>query len=390
MTDLIIKTLEKKHHKIFNKNPEYLFSSPGRIEVVGNHTDHQGGKVLAAAISLNILATVSKRDDNIIKIYSQGYELKDIIISDTEKREDEKGTSEGIVRGILKYFELNNRKVSGFSAVMNSTIPNGAGVSSSSAFEVLLATILNDLNSKEKIDPIFAARASQFAENEYFRKPSGMLDQTIIALGGIQMLDFFDKNNIGHKECKWNFDDLNIYVINTKGSHAGLTSDYAAIVDDMATIAMHFNKKLLSEVDKDEFFNSYEELKSKYTAPVAERAMHYFTEIDRVVMAFDAINNNNEKLLLDCINESGESSKKYLKNLISKVTKSTVLVDSLDKVKNLKNVVAKRVHGGGFAGTILVIANKNIDFTLKRYFGIKNVSRVKIEKYGARLIKCYN
>lgn len=385
-----VQILEKKHLELFNNQAEYLFSSPGRIELVGNHTDHQGGKVIATTISLNILATVSKRDDNLIHIYSQGHEIKKIDIRDTSKKSEEIGTSEGMIRGILKYFEMNDKKVCGFSAVLDSTIPNGAGVSSSSAFEVLIATILNDLVTKEKIDSQFASSAAKFAENEYFGKPSGMLDSTIIALGGMQLLDFKDKLNIANKKCNWNFNNLKIYVVNTKGNHSDLVSDYASIVEDMKSVSKYFNQEYLSQVDKMEFFSNYDDLVIKLSKPVANRAMHYFHEIDRVVGAFEAINAMDEGKLLNCINESGVSSREYLRNLISEKTKSTVLVDSLEKVSKLKNVVARRVHGGGFAGTILVIADKNIDFTLFRYFGIKNVSRVEIEKEGTRLIKCYN
>ena len=254
-------SLETAHIEEFGTKPEMIFSSPGRIEIVGNHTDHQGGKVLAAAVSLNILAVVSKRSDNKVLVHSKNYPLITIDLNDTEMKENEKGTSLAMVRGVADFFKKNNKPITGFSASTQSNVPKGAGVSSSSAFEVLIATIFNDLTSDKKIDPLFAAKAAQYAENIYFGKPSGMMDQTIIALGSVNTIDFFDLSDIKFKHADWKFGDIDIFVINTEGNHSDLTDDYAAILTDMKKVSEYFGKDRLSQIEDQDFRKNYDAIK---------------------------------------------------------------------------------------------------------------------------------
>ena len=382
-------SLEATHIEEFGSKPEVVFSSPGRIEIVGNHTDHQGGKVLAAAVSLNILAVVSKRSDNKVLVHSKNYPLISIDLNDTEMKENEKGTSLAMVRGVADFFKKNGKPIIGFSASTQSNVPKGAGVSSSSAFEVLIATIFNDLTTEKKIDPLFAAKAAQYAENIYFGKPSGMMDQTIIALGSVNTIDFFDLSDIRYKHADWKFDDIDIFVINTEGNHSDLTDDYAAILTDMKEVSKYFNKERLSQISDQDFRTSYETLKESLGEKIANRALHYFDEIKRVEKAFKAISEKNKQTFLNCVNESGESSKKLLQNLVSQKTKSTVLIDALDKASEIDGVIAKRVHGGGFAGTILIFADskKNIEKKLNDNFGEDNVFKIAIEPFPAHVVK---
>ena len=382
-------SLEATHIEEFGSKPEVVFSSPGRIEIVGNHTDHQGGKVLAAAVSLNILAVVSKRSDNKVLVHSKNYPLISIDLNDTEMKENEKGTSLAMVRGVADFFKKNGKPIIGFSASTQSNVPKGAGVSSSSAFEVLIATIFNDLTTEKKIDPLFAAKAAQYAENIYFGKPSGMMDQTIIALGSVNTIDFFDLSDIRYKHADWKFDDIDIFVINTEENHSDLTDDYAAILTDMKKVSKYFNKERLSQISDQDFRTSYDTLKESLGEKIANRALHYFDEIKRVEKAFKAISEKNKQTFLNCVNESGESSKKLLQNLVSQKTKSTVLIDALDKASKIDGVIAKRVHGGGFAGTILIFADskKNIEKQLNDNFGEDNVFKIAIEPFPAHVVK---
>lgn len=382
-------SLETAHIEEFGTKPEMIFSSPGRIEIVGNHTDHQGGKVLAAAVSLNILAVVSKRSDNKVLVHSKNYPLITIDLNDTEMKENEKGTSLAMVRGVADFFKKNNKPITGFSASTQSNVPKGAGVSSSSAFEVLIATIFNDLTFDKKIDPLFAAKAAQYAENIYFGKPSGMMDQTIIALGSVNTIDFFDLSDIKFKHADWKFGDIDIFVINTEGNHSDLTDDYAAILTDMKKVSEYFGKDRLSQIEDQDFRKNYDAIKKLLGEKIANRALHYFDEVKRVEKAFKAISEKDKQTFLNCVNESGESSKNLLQNLVSQKTKSTVLIDALDKASKIDGVVAKRVHGGGFAGTILVFGDskKNIEKQLIDDFGEENVFRISIEPYPAHMVK---
>ena len=382
-------SLETAHIEEFGTKPEMIFSSPGRIEIVGNHTDHQGGKVLAAAVSLNILAVVSKRSDNKVLVHSKNYPLITIDLNDTEMKENEKGTSLAMVRGVADFFKKNNKPITGFSASTQSNVPKGAGVSSSSAFEVLIATIFNDLTSDKKIDPLFAAKAAQYAENIYFGKPSGMMDQTIIALGSVNTIDFYDLSDIKFKHADWKFGDIDIFVINTEGNHSDLTDDYAAILTDMKKVSEYFGKDRLSQIEEQDFRKNYDAIKKSLGEKIANRALHYFDEIKRVEKAFKAISEKDKQTFLNCVNESGESSKNLLQNLVSQKTKSTVLIDALDKASKIDGVVAKRVHGGGFAGTILVFGDskKNIEKQLIDSFREDNVFKISIEPYPAHMVK---
>ena len=376
----------------FKEYPNYFFSSPGRIEVLGNHTDHNNGLVMVSAVDLDIFAAVKPRKDNQIVLNSEGYSNKIIIqIDDLEIKNNEEGKSEALIRGILYKFKELGYNIGGFSASMTSNIFKGAGLSSSAAFELLICQILNFIYNDNKIAAIELAKISQFAENKYFMKPSGLLDQTGIALGGFNFVDFKDVNNPQVENFSFSLKDYRIVLINTGGSHANLTKNYAAIREDMQKVAKYFKKETLREVSEKEFYDNLYFLKKKIGGRAILRSMHYFEENKRVKEAYEALKNNDIQTFFDKVNESGKSSYEMLQNCyIYKDTKQGIaLAYNLGK-KWIKNG-AIRVHGGGFKGTVIayVHVDEQIDFIekMKNIFGERHVTKVNLRPLGASMIE---
>ena len=376
----------------FKEYPNYFFSSPGRIEVLGNHTDHNNGLVMVSAVDLDIFAAVKPRKDNQIVLNSEGYSNKIIIqIDDLEIKNNEEGKSEALIRGILYKFKELGYNIGGFSASMTSNIFKGAGLSSSAAFELLICQILNFIYNDNKIAAIELAKISQFAENKYFMKPSGLLDQTGIALGGFNFVDFKDVNNPQVENFSFSLKDYRIVLINTGGSHANLTKNYAAIREDMQKVAKYFKKETLREVSEKEFYDNLYFLKKKIGGRAILRSMHYFEENKRVKEAYEALKNNDIQTFFDKVNESGKSSYEMLQNCyIDKDTKQGIaLAYNLGK-KWIKNG-AIRVHGGGFKGTVIayVHVDEQIDFIekMKNIFGERHVTKVNLRPLGASMIE---
>ncbi len=374
------------HKSTFNTEDVEFFSSPGRIEIVGNHTDHNGGKVLCAAINFDTLASVSKRTDGIIEVKSKGYPMLRVDVEHPDFAVSEIGTSLALIKGVVDYFKRSGKEVGGFSACMTSNVPKGSGVSSSSSFELAIAEILNVLYNDSSLDPVFKAKASQYAENTFFGKPCGLMDQSAIALGGVDFIDFasFDEPII--EKAHWNFDDLDIYVIATGGDHSDLTDDYAAIPQEMKEVASLFGAKLLHEIPRDKWERDKHNIVGKVSERAYLRAEHFFEENARVENALKAVKNGNEDEFLSIVNESGLSSRRKLQNTYSPASRNHNLENALDRVVKIEGVVASRVHGGGFAGTILVFAKKSetgVDNALEIMFGTENVFKLAIRDSGA-------
>lgn len=374
------------HKSTFNTEDVEFFSSPGRIEIVGNHTDHNGGKVLCAAINFDTLASVSKRSDGIIEVKSKGYPMLRVDVEHPDFAVSEIGTSLALIKGVVDYFKRSGKRVGGFSACMTSNVPKGSGVSSSSSFELAIAEILNVLYNDSSLDPVFKAKASQYAENTFFGKPCGLMDQSAIALGGVDFIDFasFDEPII--EKAHWNFDDLDIYVIATGGDHSDLTDDYAAIPQEMKEVASLFGAKLLHEIPRDKWERDKNNIVGKVSERAYLRAEHFFEENARVENALKAVKNGNEDEFLSIVNESGLSSRRKLQNTYSPASRNHNLENALDRVVKIEGVVASRVHGGGFAGTILVFAKKSetgVDNALEIMFGTENVFKLAIRDSGA-------
>ena len=382
--------VEKNFLLSFSERVEDFFSSSGRIELLGNHTDHNHGLVLVSAVSLDIFAGVKKSNDNYIRIISEGYPLMTININNLSLSPNEKGKSSAIVKGVIQGFRDRGYKVGGFYCYATSNVFKGAGVSSSAAYELLIAEILNYYFNGNNIDRVELAKIAQFSEVEFFGKPCGLLDQMGISLGGINMIDFESiiTPKISHIELELN--DYDVILVNTGDDHTALTQYYSEIKDEMSKISSYFNKKTLREVNEEEFLKSLPELKNKFGGRAILRAIHFFEENKRVEIAYNAIENGDIVTFLRCINESGESSYKLLQNcyyandINQGITLGVVLSQRLIKDG------AVRVHGGGFAGTILVIVNKNesdkyLD-EMSKVFGKENCNKVYLRKLGVTKI----
>lgn len=378
--------LFKMHKDVFNTSDVEFYSSPGRIEIVGNHTDHNGGKVLCAAINVDTLASVSKRSDGIIEVKSKGYPMLRVDVSKPDFSVSEIGTSTALIKGVVDYFKRSNKNVGGFSACMTSSVPKGAGVSSSSSFELAIAEILNVMYNDSELSAVFKAKASQYAENTFFGKPCGLMDQSAIALGGVNLIDFADFDNPVIEKAHWAFDNLDIYVIATGGDHSDLTDDYAAIPHEMKEVAACFGAKLLHEISPEKWNRDKQNIVGKVSERTYLRAEHFFEENERVENAVRAIDSKDEQAFLDIVNESGLSSRYKLQNTYSPAGKNHNLENALDRVVKIEGVVASRVHGGGFAGTILVFADKKasgVEGALDVMFGDENVFKLAIRQSGA-------
>lgn len=378
--------LRKQHLSLFGKENEDFFSSPGRIEIVGNHTDHNAGKVLAAAISVDTLAAVSPRGDGIIEVKSEDYPAMRADVSEAQFKASELGTSTALIKGVIDFYRRAGAAVGGFTACMCSNVPKGSGVSSSSSFELVIAEILNAYYNDGKLTPVFKARASQYAENVYFGKPSGLMDQTAIAVGGVNMIDFRDFENPVVESADWHFDDLGIFVVATGGDHSDLTDDYAAIPAEMKSVAEALGGKLLRDVPPEKFYAAEDSLRGSLSPRALLRAEHYYEENVRVEKAVAAVESGDEAAFLSAVNESGRSSAEKLQNLYSERGDRSI-EEALAFAGTLDGVAAKRVHGGGFAGTILLFVRKDslhsVKDALVSRFGESNVFELSVRKSGA-------
>ena len=352
-------TLKEGFIKEFFLEPKDYFSSSGRIEILGNHTDHNHGLVLVSAVNLDITCASIKTNDNKIEIYSEGFSRFEINLNDLKRRKNEEGTSISLVKGIVnKLLELNYF-VGGFKAYIKSNVPAGSGISSSAAFECLIVEILNYYYNNDAISKIDIAKISQYAENVYFNKPCGLLDQCGVAFGGINMIDFKSTNNPLITHIETSFEPYDLILVNCGGDHSLLTPYYASIKEEMEQVASFFNKKSLREVQYKKFFTSLNDLRNKVSDRAILRAFHFYNENKLVKKAFKCIKNNNIKGFLKCINESGYSSYMYLQNTCTYDSYKQNINLALRLSKELIKDGACRIHGGGFEGTILAFVHKN-------------------------------
>ncbi len=385
------KSIVALHQKKFGKQNQIdLFSSSGRIEIIGNHTDHNGGKVLTSAVSCDVLSSVSKTDDMKVEINSVGYKPIVVDLKKLEPNENEKGTSSALVRGVADWFVKKGFKIGGFVATLQSNVPNGAGVSSSSAFEVLIAEIFNDYFNNGSVSKIEKAKASKYAENVHFGKPCGLMDQMAIAQGGINEIDFHDQENPQIVPCEWKFDDVCIFVVATGGDHSDLVSDYAGILNEMKMTAKFFGKDCLRDVDQVQFMQNLASLKKNINGRAILRAIHFFEENQRVENAVVSLCNKDEKSFFEIVNQSGKSSGALLQNLYTPSDINQMIPLGIEISRRIEGVKAVRVHGGGFAGTIIAFVEKakanDYESAMKNVFGERNVIKLFVRKAGATKI----
>ena len=353
----------------FDKNEERevsLFSAPGRSEVCGNHTDHNHGRVLAAGISLDAIAVASKNDTGVVSIKSKGYPMDVISCDALAVDESNFGKSSELIKGILSRFKQLGYNIGGFDAATASKVLSGSGLSSSAAFEVLVCTILNHLYNDGKIDPVEIAQISQYAENVYFGKPCGLLDQTACSVGGFVTIDFNDPSKPIIKKVNFDFASCghSLCIVDTKGDHSDLTDEYAAVRAEMEAVAAFFGKKVLRELDKQTVIENAADIRAAVSDRAVLRAIHFFNDDERVVKEVEALESGDFALFKKLTIESGRSSYMYNQNVYacsSPLSQPLSLALAVSE-ELLKGKGAWRVHGGGFAGTIQAfVPNEMLD-----------------------------
>lgn len=365
-----------------------LFSVPGRSEISGNHTDHNNGKVLAAAVDIDIIAVATKCEEKVIRIKSEGYREDFIEIIQLEPTKFRKGSSSALIAGICDAFDKKGYRYGGFIAYTTSDVLTGSGISSSAAFEVMCGNILSHFYNEGKIPAIELAKASQYSENVYFGKPCGLMDQAACAHGGFLYIDF--KNGDNPIVEKMDFDLFTygylLCIVNTGGNHADLTEDYASVPKEMKTCASLLGKNVLREVDEEEFISKIGNLRGLAGDRAIMRAMHFFCENKRVEKQRIALKECNIDNFFKLVSESGNSSFKFLQNVYTNKNVSEQGL-SLALATSERLGVVCRVHGGGFAGTIQAYVpierTEEYKKTLENIFGKGSCFLLNVRLYGA-------
>lgn len=348
---------EKAFEELFGAQENtMIFSASGRTEIGGNHTDHNRGKVLAAAVSLDVIAFVVPTADGVITVKSEGFPQDIVDVSDLSVKETDKNTSAALIRGVADAFKRDGLSVGGFKAYTTSNVLKGSGISSSAAFEVLIGTILSHLYNGGKVSPVKIAQFAQYAENAHFGKPSGLMDQMASSVGGFIEIDFADTSNPVIDAISYDFANsgYSLCIVDTKGNHADLTPEYAAIPVEMKSVAKFFGKNELRDITREQLWENIAEVRKACGDRAVSRAFHFFDENERVDREAAALRKGDVEAFLREVTASGNSSFKYLQNIFTSVdSKEQGMVLGLytaEKVLNGRG--ACRVHGGGFAGTI--------------------------------------
>jgi len=350
------EALDRGFAAAFHTAPERYFSAPGRTEIGGNHTDHQRGRVLAAAVNLDTVAAVRENGTDWIRILSQGYPLCEVNVTDLTPKEDEVNTTPALVRGVAARFAQLGCKLRGFDAYCESTVLPGSGLSSSAAFEVLIGTILNAMFFDGNATAAEVAQIGQYAENVFFGKPCGLMDQTASAVGNLVAIDFFEKDRPRIRPVDFDFSACGhaLCIIDTRASHADLTDEYAAVPGEIRAIAAHFGKEVLTQVEEQAFYAAIPALRKSCGDRAVLRAVHFYQENARVPKQVAALEQGDFAAFLQLIRESGRSSYMYLQNVIpAGNTEHQDVALALALCEHfLQGTGACRVHGGGFAGTV--------------------------------------
>lgn len=400
--DIYVDTAKLEYHKkryvqaielfetYYGAGEAELFSAPGRSEVGGNHTDHQHGEVLAASINLDTIGIVRQTDDNQIRIISDDYDEVVVSLDDIGCKDEEKETTTALIKGVVAGFMERGYNVGGFRAYATSDVLIGAGLSSSAAFETLIGTILSGLYNDMSISAIEIAIIGQYAENVYFGKPCGLMDQMACSVGNLVHIDFKDPKKPEVEKLDFNMSEYgySLCITDTKGSHADLTDEYAAVPREMKNIAKYFGKEVLRDVDYLGVLKAIPELREKYGDRSVLRALHFFHENERVQKEVNALKNKDITLFLENVKASGDSSFKYLQNVYSgsDIENQNISIALLMSDISLKEEGVSRVHGGGFAGTIQAfVKNEYVEsykILMDNVFGEGSCKDLRIRKYG--------
>ena len=339
----------------YSEGDFFAFSAPGRTELCGNHTDHNYGKVLAGAVDIDVIGIVCKNDSGKIRVKSKGHAINEIETSALEIQEDEKGHSTAILRGVAAGIKKFGYAIGSFDAYTVSNVPAGSGLSSSAAYECLLGCIISELYNGGAVNNVELAKISQFAENVYFDKPCGLMDQLTIATGSAVKFDFKDIENPSIEKLDFDFQSTGyaLCITNTGGSHADLTDDYAAVRGEMEGVAAFFGKKVLREVEKEDVVKNIAKIRAKLGDRAVLRAMHFYGENEKVEAAAAALKAGDFEGFLEQISASGRSSYMYNQNVYSAKAPAqqgiSLGINIAERVLGKRG--AFRVHGGGFAGT---------------------------------------
>lgn len=384
----------KKYTELFSDSKDYdddvcIISAPGRTEVCGNHTDHQRGEVLAASINDDAIAIVGS--SNSVNIMSEGYPMISFSIDDISKNDNEEGTTVALIKGVLAGCRDKGFSIGGFNAYITSDVLGGSGLSSSAAFETVIGNVISNLYNDGKIDAVTIAKIGQYAENHYFGKPCGLMDQMACSVGGLCHIDFASPEEPVIESIDVSLDEYgySLCITDTKGSHADLTPDYAAVPSEMKSIASYFGKNVLKELNENDVLENINSLREKYGDRAVLRAFHFYEENIRVKTAAEALKDHDFNSFLDNISKSGNSSYKYLQNVFTThdITHQNVSIALCisEMVLGDEGGVA-RVHGGGFAGTIQAFVKNEFVSKYKdsmdSVFGEGACAVLKIRNYG--------
>lgn len=383
----------KTFERLYGDQPVQIFSAAGRSEVAGNHTDHQHGRVLAASINLDTIGIVAKTEQNVIKVVSDDFDIAPVDVNQTELETVEE-SSASLIRGVVQGFKNANWNVGGFEAYMTSEVIVGAGLSSSASFEVLVGTILSYLYNEGKVPMVEIAKIAQYAENKYFGKPCGLMDQCACAVGGLITIDFMDPKAPVVQAVDLNFDDfgLNLCIVDTKGSHADLTHEYAAVPAEMKAVANFFGKDVLRDVDVDAFYEQIPAVREQAGDRAVLRALHFFHENERVREIVQALEKEDKEGFERGILASGNSSFKYLQNVFAASDPANQAVSLALAISEeaLEGKGVSRVHGGGFAGTIQAFVNTDdvqaYKEKMEKVFGEGSCHVLKIRPEGGTIV----
>ena len=348
--------LIRSHESLFGERGEIrLISAPGRTEIGGNHTDHNHGRVLAAAVNLDTLCAVTARDDMLVRFHSEGYAPITLDLSDLAVHPDETGTTAALIRGVASGMQDAGYRIGGFDTAVTSTVAGGSGLSSSAALEVMLTGVLDALYNRFEMPYPERARISQRAENVFFGKPSGLLDQMASAAGGLVTVDFRDTDKPEVRALQYDFarKGYALVVVATGGSHADLTDDYAAIPAEMKEVAACYGKPFLRDLTAEQLLADIGKLRRQVSDQALMRAFHFIDENDRVPEQVRALEEDRIGDFLGLIIASGRSSFMYLQNVFPSWKDQSLSLALCMAETMLRGKGAWRIHGGGFAGTTL-------------------------------------
>ena len=380
----------EKFESLYGAGEVSIYSAPGRSEIGGNHTDHQNGEVLAASVNLDAIAIVEAVEEPVVQVVSGNYPMITVDLADLEKKDSEEGTTLSLIKGVLAGIKDHGGKVGGFKTYITSDVLVGAGLSSSAAFETIIGTIISGLYNDMTISAVDIAIIGQYAENVYFGKPCGLMDQTASSVGNLVHIDFADKKNpvIEGVICDLGKYGYSLCITDTKGSHADLTPDYAAVPAEMKAAAAVFGKEVLHGVTMEELMEKSAEVREKAGDRAYLRAIHFVNENVRVQKEVAALKAGDFDAFLRTVKASGDSSFKYLQNVYTNhdVQHQNVSIALAISDCILGDNGVSRVHGGGFAGTIQAfVKNETVPqykAAMDQVFGKDACNVLKIRKYG--------